>query len=33
MQLTKKVIDGFKFEGKKQDIRWDSKLKGFGVRI
>jgi|APSaa5957512535_1039671.scaffolds.fasta_scaffold14081_1 integrase len=34
MQLTKKVIDGFKFDGKKkQDIRWDSKLKGFGVRI
>ena len=33
MQLTKKVIDGFKFEGKKQDIRWDSKLKGFCVRI
>ena len=34
MQLTKKAIDGFRFKnGKKQDIRWDSKLKGFGVRI
>lgn len=35
MRLTKKAIDGFKYEGdgSGQDIRWDAQIPGFGVRI
>jgi len=39
MKLTKRLIDSFKYEGKAQgkgmsrDVRWDTRLSGFGVRI
>jgi len=33
MNLTKKTIDGLKFNGKPQDIRWDNRHKGFGIRL
>lgn len=33
MNLTKKDVDGFVHNGKSQDIRWDSSLEGFGVRL
>lgn len=34
MNLTKKLIDGMKFNPEKaQDIRWDGGLPGFGVRV
>lgn len=33
MIITKKVIDGIEYNGKPQDIRWDDRIKGFGVRV
>lgn len=34
MNLTKKIVDGMKFDPKKaQDIRWDGGLPGFGLRV
>ena len=35
MELTKKAIDGFTYQGdgKSRDVRWDGALPGFGVRI
>ena len=34
MKLTKRAIDSFQFKkGKAQDIRWDSSLPSFGLRI
>ncbi len=35
MRLTKKATDGFQYEGdgKSRDVRWDSAVPGFGVRI
>ncbi len=35
MKLTKKIIEDFSCEGTppKRDIRWDSEISGFGVRI
>ena len=35
MRQTKKAIDSFQYEGdgKSRDVRWDSSLPGFGVRI
>ena len=32
MALTKRAIDGFKYEGG-WDVRWDGKVPGFGVRL
>ncbi len=39
LKLTKRAIDGFKYEGvefkdesKGHDVRWDATLPGFGVR-
>lgn len=34
-KLTKKLIDGFSYEGdgKQKDIRWDTEMRGFGVRV
>jgi len=34
-KLTKKLIDSFEYEGdgKLQDLRWDTEMRGFGVRI
>ncbi|MBT3508222.1 MAG: tyrosine-type recombinase/integrase [Nitrospina sp.] len=39
MRLTKKKIDGFKYEGKplekgfSRDVRWDDEISGFGCRV
>lgn len=39
MKLTKKKIDGFKYEGQalkqgmSRDVRWDDEIPGFGVRV
>ncbi|MBF0293008.1 MAG: site-specific integrase [Nitrospinae bacterium] len=33
MNITKKAIDGIEYNGKTQDIRWDDRIKGFGVRV
>lgn len=35
VKLTKRLIDSFQYEGdgKSQDVRWDSEMRGFGVRI
>ena len=33
-KLTKKLIDSFKYDGDgKRDIRWDSEIRGFGIRL
>lgn len=35
MKLTEKIIDGFQYEGPapRRDIRWDSEVRRFGVRV
>src|SRR5688572_14195589 len=35
MKLTKRTIDGLRYQGKnnRRDVRWDDELPGFGVRV
>jgi len=33
MNITKRAVDSLTWNGKSSDIRWDSSLKGFGIRI
>lgn len=35
MKLTKRAVDSFRYEGRdgQRDVRWDSEIAGFGVRI
>lgn len=35
MKLTKKIIDGFSYDGSSssRDVRWDDEISGFGLRI
>ena len=32
-KLTGKIIESFEYSGAKKDIRWDTEIKGLGVRI